>query len=179
MALLAKRCSRPRYAFMMLSLLADVARADGSAGPVVACGASVIPLRDWLCEALSPLADKDSRRQALASRAARDLKARGAWPDDPVEATRCLEEEVKLRVLTSGKTNVSRTVSELVRAGLLERYYQGYWVDHENRGAQRQAIYTLAGSARMLLRSASPSAMHTLAPPSPGTDPSTRQLQLL
>jgi len=175
MALLAERCSRPRYAFMMLSLLADIARADGSAGPVVARGASRIPLRDWLCEALSPLADKDSRRQALASRAARDLKASGAWPDDPELAARCLEEEVKLRVLTSGKTNVSRTVSELVRAGLLKRYYQGYWVDHENRGAQRQAIYTLTGAARLLLRSPGPAVQSTS-----GSLPSgSGQLQLL
>jgi DNA-binding transcriptional ArsR family regulator len=156
MALLAERCSRPRYAFLMLSLLADIARADGSAGPLVARGSSLIPLRDWLCEALSPLADKDTRRQALASRAEQDLKARGAWPQDAALAARTLEEEVKLRVLASGKTNVSRTVSELVRAGLLDRHYQGYWVDHENRGAQRQAVYTLAGTARLLLRTPAP-----------------------
>jgi len=153
MALLAQRCSRPRYAFLMLSLLADIARDDGSAGPLVARGDSFIPMRDWLCEALSPLAEKDTRRQGLADRAARDLKARGAWPHDPALAERCLEEEIKLRVLASGKTNVSRTVSELVRAGLLKRHYQGYWVDHENRGAQRQAVYILAGAARLLLRS--------------------------
>jgi len=179
MALLAERCSRPRYAFMLLSLLADIARPDGSAGPVVACETSLVPLRDWLCEALSPLADKDSRRQALAGRAACDLKARGAWPDDAEQAARCLEEEVKLRVLTSGKTNVSRTVSELVRAGLLERYYQGYWVDHENRGAQRQAIYTLAGAARLLLRSASPAATVPLPPPPAAPGQAGGQLQLL
>jgi len=153
MAVLAECCSRPRYAFMMLSLLADIARSDGSAGPLVARGANLVPLRDWLCEALSPLAEKDTRRRALASRAARDLKARNAWPEDPEAAAACLEEEVRLRVLASGKTNVSRTVSELVRAGLIERHYQGYWVDHENRGAQRQAVYTLAGPAALLLRS--------------------------
>ena len=42
-------------------------------------------------------------------------------------------------------------VSGLVRAGLLKRHYEGYRVDHDNRGAQRQAFYILAGGARSLV----------------------------
>jgi len=34
-------------------------------------------------------------------------------------------------------------VSELVRAGLVKRHYQGFRVDHHNRGAKRQAVYVV------------------------------------
>ena len=62
-----------------------------------------------------------------------------------------MEEEVRKRVRSSAVCNVSRAVSELVKAGLLNRHYQGYRVDHENRGAQRQAVYSLTADARRLL----------------------------
>ena len=62
-----------------------------------------------------------------------------------------VQDEVRARVRASGKTNLSRAASELVKAGLLKRHYQGYRVDHLNRGAQRQAVYTLTGRARALV----------------------------
>jgi hypothetical protein len=154
LACLADSCTRPRYAYMLLSLLADIARPDGSAGPLVSGQGGLVPLRDWLGEALGPLADRDGRRRGVAERAARDLAAKGALPQDPARASALLAEEVRARVLASGKANVSRTVSELVRAGLLKRHYQGYRVDHHNRGAQRQSVYILSGQARLLLRGA-------------------------
>lgn len=61
------------------------------------------------------------------------------------------DEEIKARILRSGRTNVSRAVSDLVRAGLLRRHYQGYRVDHLNRGAQRQAVYTIAPEVQIAL----------------------------
>lgn len=44
--MLARSSSRPRYAFMVLNLIAQVSRSDGSAGPLVAKGGGLIPLRD-------------------------------------------------------------------------------------------------------------------------------------
>lgn len=154
LASLAQTCTRPRYAFMLLSLLAKIARPDGSAGPLVASSGRLVPLREWLCDALSPLAERDTRRRQLAERAQTDLAARNALPGDPALAALRLEQEVKARILASGMTNVSRTVSELVKSGLLRRHYQGYRVDHANRGARRQVVYTLDGQARRLLPSA-------------------------
>lgn len=150
LARLSQCCSRPRYAFMMLTLLAEAARSDGSAGPLVAHDGRLTPLRDWLCEALSPMAERDARRRAMEARVRHELA--GTLLPDPAAAERQVHEEMRQRILAAGKTNVSRTVSELVKAGLLSRHYQGYRVDHENRGAQRQAVYTLLGEARMLLR---------------------------
>ena len=49
-------------------------------------------------------------------------------------------DEIEARILRSGWTNVSRALSDLVRAGLLQRHYQGYRVDHPNRGAQREVV---------------------------------------
>lgn len=148
---LAHASTRPRYAFMLLSLIAEVARADGSAGPLVAQESGLLPLRDWLCDALAPMGGRDPRRIALAERVRDEMAAQGTLPAEAAAAELAVEEETRQRVRVSGKTNLSRAVSELVAAGLLRRHYQGYRVDHHNRGAQRQAVYTLTGLARALL----------------------------
>jgi hypothetical protein len=162
---LAHASTRPRYAFMLLTLIAEVARPDGSAGPLVAKDGTVQPLRDWLCDALTPMGGRDPRRLALAARLRVELAGQGALPADPDAASLAVEEQVKLRVRASGKTNLSRAVSEMVAAGLLRRHYQGYRVDHHNRGAQRQAVYTLTGLARILIAPAMPIPVPPVAPP--------------
>ncbi|WP_022681717.1 hypothetical protein [Sphingobium bisphenolivorans] len=153
---LAHCSTRPRYAFMALTLIADAARADGTAGPMVANGERLIPLRDWLSDALTPMGHRDPRRQALMDRVRDDLRSEGRLPDHEADAATMIEEEVRARARAAGKSNLSRAVSELVRAGLVRRHYQGYRVDHHNRGAQRQAVYTLIGDARVLLGKAEP-----------------------
>ena len=74
----------------------------------------------------------------------------GELPDDAA-AERVIDDAVRDRVRRSGRTHVSRAVSELVRAGLVRRHYQGYRVDHYNRGAQRTAVYTLPPETRAAL----------------------------
>lgn len=150
------RCStRPRYAFMLLTLIADVAGPDGSAGPYVRQGGpqgqGLVSLRDWLSDALTPMGQRDHRRQALQERIRSDFARSGQLPVDPAAANALIETELRDRVRASGKTNLSRAVSELVAAGLLRRHYQGFAVDHHNRGAQRQAVYTLIGLSRALI----------------------------
>ena len=153
---------------MLLTLIAEVARPDGSAGPLVAKDGGLQPLRDWLCDALTPMGGRDPRRLALAARVRDELAGQGRLPIDEPDASVAVEDEVKLRVRASGKTNLSRAVSELVAAGLLRRHYQGYRVDHQNRGAQRQAVYTLTGLARILVASAAPPSVQPRpAPPMP------------
>jgi hypothetical protein len=153
---LAKASSRPRYAFMVLNLIADVARADGSAGPHVRAESGIVSLRDWLSDALCPMGGRDPKRLALMARVRCELESSGRLPEDPDKALALIEDEVRDRVRASAKTNLSRAVTELVKAGLLRRHYQGYRVDHLNRGAQRHAVYTLAGRAKCLLGRQSP-----------------------
>jgi hypothetical protein len=148
---LARASTRPRYAFMLLNLIADVARSDGSAGPWVGGEGSLIALRDWLSDALTPMGARDPKRQALAARVREEFAGSARLPDDRAQADALIEEEVRDRVRASAKTNLSRAVTELVKAGLLKRHYQGFRVDHLNRGAQRHAVYTLAGRSRCLL----------------------------
>ena len=50
---LANASSRPRYAFMVLNLIAEVARPDGSAGPFIKRQGASISLRDWLFSSTS------------------------------------------------------------------------------------------------------------------------------
>ncbi|OYX60229.1 MAG: hypothetical protein B7Y89_16780 [Novosphingobium sp. 32-60-15] len=149
--MLAHASTRPRYAFMVLSLIAEVANADGEAGPFVKRDRQMHTLRDWLCDSLAPMGGRDPRRIALAARVEADLTATGALPKDSRQSAAMVERELRDRIRASGKTNLSRAVSELVAAGLLRRYYAGYAVDHPNRGGQRNAVYVLQGLARCLL----------------------------
>ena len=80
-----------------------------------------------------------------------DLEKRGALPSDEEAAEGVMAEEVRDRLRRSGRTNVSRAVSDLVRVGLLRRHYRGYRVDHHNRGAGREAVYTLTPAAKQAL----------------------------
>ena len=145
---IADASPRPRYAFMVLNLIAKVANNNnGSAGPYVVEQDRRIPLRDWLCDSLVPMAKRDARRLAIVEEVRGTLTRMNALPSEPEAAARLIEEEVRSRVRRSGRCNVSRAVSDLVRAGLLRRHYQGFRVDHPNRGAQREAVYTITAAA--------------------------------
>jgi hypothetical protein len=108
-------------------------------------------LRDWLSDALTPMGHRDPKRKALTSKLDTELRASGRLPDDGRSAEAIVDEEVRQRVRAAAKANLSRAVTELVKAGLLKRHYEGYRVDHQNRGAQRHAVYTLDGLARNLI----------------------------
>jgi hypothetical protein len=143
---------RPRYAFMVLNLIAKAANtANGSAVPYVFENDRRIPLRDWLCDSLVPMARRDARRRTIVTEVTATLTARNALPSDRGEAARIVDAEVRERVRRSGRCNVSRAVSDLVRAGLIRRHYQGFRVDHRNRGAQREAVYTITDAAAAAL----------------------------
>lgn len=150
---LAQVSARPRYAFLVLNLIAKAAGNNSrSAGPYVEEADQRIPLRDWLCDALLPIAKRDARRIAIVNDVTAKLLQSEQLPSDARAAARLVDEEVKARVRQSGRCNVSRAVSDLVRAGLVRRHYQGYRVDHQNRGAQREAVYTITDVAAAALR---------------------------
>lgn len=148
---LTATCERPRYSFMVLNLIAQASAKTGSAGPYIREGDQRIPVRDWLCEALVPVAQRDPRRLAIADKVREELEAKSALPTDPDAADLIVQAQVRKRIMLSGRTNVSRAVSELVRAGFVRRHYQGYRIDHQNRGAQRQAVYTVTDEAMQAL----------------------------
>ena len=99
--LLARVSSRPRYAFMVLNLVAEVAGGDGKAGPFIMRDGTSIPLRDWLGQSLTPMGGRDPRRLALAERVREELAKDGALPADPARVEACLDSEVRDRVLAS------------------------------------------------------------------------------
>lgn len=142
---------RPRYALLILNLIAKAAGENGRFGPYIRSGADQVPVRDWLCRALAPLANRDCRRTAMIAAVRSELMAKADASEDAGDLAQQQDEEIEARILRSGRTNVSRAVSDLVRAGLLHRHYQGYRVDHPNRGAQREAVYTIAPDVRLAL----------------------------
>lgn len=121
-------------------------------------------LREWLCDALTPISGRDHKRLALTARIQADLKQQGQLLANGLQAGALVDEQARIHVRAADKTNLSRAVSELVGAGLLRRHYQGYRVDHQNRSGRRHAVYTLAGEACCLLRQAIPVGA---IPPSP------------
>ncbi|WP_232307543.1 hypothetical protein [Sphingobium chungbukense] len=108
-------------------------------------------MRDWLCSALSPLAKRDCRRLALIEAVRSEVTSKAGEAADPHDLEREIDAQLQARITRSGRTSVSRAVSDLVKAGLLRRHYQGYRVDHPNRGAQREAVYTITEEARRIL----------------------------
>jgi hypothetical protein len=131
---LAHVSPRPRYTFMVLNLIARAAGASDSVGPYVREQGEAIPVRDWLSDAMAPVAHRDARRRAITEQVRAEMEGQGILPGDPELAEQIVSSEVRGRVRRSGRTNISRAVSDLVRAGFLRRHYQGYRVDHENRG---------------------------------------------
>ncbi|MBX9860579.1 MAG: GntR family transcriptional regulator [Sphingomonas sp.] len=148
---LAGVSARPRYTYMVLNLIARAAGQTDSAGPYVREAGVATPVRDWLTAALMPMAQRDARRRVVFAQVRADLEQRNVLPADSLLAEQAISEEVRARILRSGRTNVSRAVSDLVRAGLIRRHYQGFRVDHKNRGAQREAVYTIAPVVRRVL----------------------------
>lgn len=148
---LAATSTRPRYTFMVLNLIARAAGASDSAGPYVREKGKAIPVRDWLSDAMLPMAQRDARRLAVVEQVRLDLEGKGLLPPNRKAAERVVAEEVRNRLVHSGRTNVSRAVSDLVRAGMLQRHYQGYRVDHCNRGGRREAVYTIAPAVQRAL----------------------------
>jgi hypothetical protein len=139
---------RPRYTMLVLDLIARLAGDSGKAGPWIADGDSHISVREWLCQGLTPMAARNPKRIALATQVRAAFEATASLPADPEQARRMVEDEVRARVRKAGLSGVSRAVSDLVSAGLISRYYEGYRVDHENRGAQRRAVYTVPAPVR-------------------------------
>lgn len=144
---LAQSSRRPRYAFMVLGLIAEAARPDGRAGPWVADTDGVPqPLREWVAGKLVPLAAHDRRRATLRRKVEERLGPRAS---DAALVAAALEEEA----LAVGKANVSRAVSDLVKAGFVRRYYAGRVKGHQNRGGGRHAVYIVSPPVLNAMRS--------------------------
>lgn len=150
--LLSGICARPRYTYMVLNLIAQVCDGGGEAGPYVRVGERRVPIRDWLSDAMMPIGRRDPRRIDTEAGIRDALAQDNALPADRDAADRMVDQLLRQRMRRSGRTNVSRAVSELVRAGLMRRHYQGYRVDHHNRGGHRLAVYTIKAKTLDILR---------------------------
>jgi len=148
---LAEVSPRPRYTFMVLNLIAQAAGRSDSVGPYIREQGEAIPVREWLSDAMVPVARRNARRLAMFDQVRAELQDEGKLPSDSKLADELVASEVRNRVRSSGRSNISRAVSDLVRAGFLRRHYQGFRVDHENRGAGREAVYTILPTVKRAL----------------------------
>ena len=141
-AVLAKVSARPRYAFLVLQLVTEAADARGRAGPFVNEGDNEsMLLRDWLCTQLLPMSERDGRRSALRVRVLESLREQ--LTGNTVQDDILIEGAVEEQVMAVGRANVSRAISDLVKAGFLSRHYAGYATNHMNRGGGRHAVYVV------------------------------------
>jgi hypothetical protein len=153
-AVLVEVSSRPRYAFLVLQLVAEAADARGQAGPFVSRAGQLALLRDWLCTQLLPMSEQNGRRAALRARVTASIQNQltGNVQADAARIDQAVEEQV----LAVGRANVSRAISDLVRAGLVTRHYAGYATNHRNRGGGRHAVYVVNPGVLKLLRRPAP-----------------------
>lgn len=150
LAILAKVSKRPRYAFLVLQLVAEAADAGGRAGPFVQFTQSPMTLREWLCRQLLPLSNQGGKRAALRLRV--EMSLRPALTGNAKVDRELIDQAVEEQVLSVGRANVSRAISDLVRAGLVTRHYCGYATNHHNRGGGRHAVYVVTSDVLSLLR---------------------------
>lgn len=146
---LSETSKRPRYAFMVLNLLAEQAGPGNKAGPFVREGEAKLPLREWLGDRLSRMSGRDGRRRQLERRIRSSIPD---LPDDLIEAQAMVDAAVAKRVRSTGADNASRVMAELEKCGFLRRYYQGFRTDHTNRGGLRHLVCVLDGDAVAALR---------------------------
>ena len=142
---LAAASARPRYAFLVLQLVAEVSDTSGKAGPFVDRGNGPMGLRNWLCTQLLPMSERNVRRAALRARVIATVVDRltGEAAHDEIIIASAVDEQV----LAVGRANVSRAISDLVKTGLLRRHYAGYATNHANRGGGRHAVYVIEPAA--------------------------------
>lgn len=156
-AVLSEVSRRPRYAFLVLQLVAEIADEEGRAGPYVRTGTKPVLLREWLCTQLLPMSEQTVRRAALRARVT-GLLATELTGNSEADRQR-IDDAVEQQVLAVGRANISRAISDLVRAGLVTRHYAGYATNHRNRGGGRHAVYVVRQEVLRLLRR--PAHVHT------------------
>ncbi|MDE2562800.1 MAG: hypothetical protein KGL48_11200 [Sphingomonadales bacterium] len=149
-AVLAAASNRPRYAFLVLQLVAEAADHRGQAGPFILDSGQPVLLRDWLCMQLMPMSEQATRRAALRARVSASFEDELTGNAQVDEAM--IDAAVEEQVLAVGRANVSRAISDLVRAGLVTRHYAGYATNHKNRGGGRRAVYVVKPGVLRLLR---------------------------
>ena len=151
-AVLTDVSARPRYAFLLLQLVAELADERGHAGPFVGGGNGKMLLRDWLSIQLFPMSEQKRRRAALRARVEASLQPHFTGNRELDDAR--IEQAVEEQVLAVGRANVSRAISDLVRAKLMTRHYAGYATNHQNRGGGRHVVYVVEPWVLRLLRRA-------------------------
>lgn len=91
----------------------------------------MVAVRDWLCDALAPMAQRAPRRRSTVEAVRSAMEKSGELPANPEDAEQLIDDRIREQVRRPGRCNVSRAVSDLCRAGLLRRHYQGYRLDHK------------------------------------------------
>jgi hypothetical protein len=90
---------------------------------------------------LLPLSEREDRRSGLRARVVEMVRDRLTSDTDAEELV--IAEAIEEQVLAAGRSNISRAISDLVKAGCLSRHYAGYATSHANRGGGRQAVYVV------------------------------------
>jgi hypothetical protein len=146
---LSETSKRPRYAFMVLTLLVEQAGPGYKTGPFIREGGAALPLREWLGDRLARMSGRDRRRRCLTEKLVSQMTD---LPEDLFERQRFIDQKVAEHVRATGADNASRVMGELEQCGFLKRHYEGIFTNHENRGGKRHLVCLLDGDAVAALK---------------------------
>lgn len=147
---LSMASKRPRYAFMVLNLLAEQASDSGRVGPAIELDGEDLTVRDWVATKLSRMAAGAGKRAKVEERVREALQDQ--LPPDLLEAQAMIDRRVNAKVRASGADNLSRVLGELEAAGYLTRFYEGDITRHHNRGGRRLLVVVVSQDALAALR---------------------------
>lgn len=139
---------RPNHAEKLFFRICSLCDGRGIFGPTTEVdGDPDVPVREALARMLrqeNMFRRNDRKRaDALYSAIVKEMIRNEEEPNREVVEQRVSDELEKLKI-TSLKRNVSSTMSEMVIAGLVERWYGGTWTDDVKPGGGRAAVYKVA-----------------------------------
>lgn len=142
-------CQRSRFAMDLFLLMMMLADSKGEVGPHITIDGETYPIVEGLARLLHDPEAHQSKSNRAQNRIRGEIRLEAEAKGEKL-ADNDLEERVlsvyESRALKSRMANVSRTITELTRLGLVNRHYVGRnfgdW--HPNRGGERIAVYSLS-----------------------------------
>lgn len=145
---------RPTFSRQLVLIMGTLADHEGKLGPEITVGEGCYPVTEGLARILKCGTSHDGKAERSMDRIRGDIRLKAEQDGEELsdaDLQKAVEEQYLAQSLKGMESNISRTMTELEDIGVIQRYYQGNFTAHHNRGAQRQAVYGLSQATRTAL----------------------------